>query len=75
MRHVKDLKEHYAFVAAFEDGSICGSRYDQPLIIGLVDNGYFMTSDVLGFLGYTDKAIFLDNRDIVIIDSKTSSDI
>ena len=44
------LKGTYAFVAAFEDGSICGSRYDQPLIIGLVDNGYFMTSDVLGFL-------------------------
>ena len=66
----KRLKGTYAFVAAFEDGSICGSRYDQPLIIGLVDNGYFMTSDVLGFLEYTDKAIFLDNRDIVIIDSK-----
>ena len=66
----KRLKGTYAFVAAFEDGSICGSRYDQPLIIGLVNNGYFMTSDVLGFLEYTDKAIFLDNRDIVIIDSK-----
>jgi glucosamine--fructose-6-phosphate aminotransferase (isomerizing) len=66
----KRLKGTYAFVAAFEDGSMCGTRYDQPLIIGLVDNGYFMTSDVLGFLEYTDKAIFLDNRDIVIIDSK-----
>jgi glucosamine--fructose-6-phosphate aminotransferase (isomerizing) len=48
----KRLKGTYAFVAAFEDGSMCGSRYDQPLIIGLVDNGYFMTSDVLGFLEY-----------------------
>ena len=63
------LKGTYAFVAAFEDGSICGSRYEQPLIIGLVDKGFFLTSDILGFLAYTDKAIFLDNRDIVIIDS------
>jgi glucosamine--fructose-6-phosphate aminotransferase (isomerizing) len=59
----------YAFVAAFEDGSICGSRCDQPLIIGSLDRGYFISSDVLGFLKYTDKAIFLHNRDIAIIDS------
>jgi glutamine---fructose-6-phosphate transaminase (isomerizing) len=66
------LKGSYAFVAAFEDGTICGSRHDEPLIIGSVDRtGYFISSDILGFLEYTDKAIFLDNRDIVIVDSKT----
>jgi glutamine---fructose-6-phosphate transaminase (isomerizing) len=58
-------------VAAFEDGTICGSRYDEPLIIGSVNNGYFISSDVLGFLEYTDKAVFLENRDIVIVDSET----
>jgi glucosamine--fructose-6-phosphate aminotransferase (isomerizing) len=65
------LKGSYAFVAAFEDGTICGSRYDEPLIIGSVNNGYFISSDVLGFLEYTDKAVFLENRDIVIVDSET----
>jgi glutamine---fructose-6-phosphate transaminase (isomerizing) len=65
------LKGTYAFVAAFEDGTICGSRYDEPLIIGSVDNGFFISSDVLGFLEYTDKAVFLENRDIVIVDSET----
>ena len=44
------LKGTYAFVAAFEDGTICGSRYDQPLIIGSLEGGYFISSDVLGFL-------------------------
>ncbi len=63
------LKGAYAFVAAFEDGRICGSRCDQPLIIGSMDGGYFISSDVLGFLKYTDKAIFLHNRDIAIVDS------
>jgi glutamine---fructose-6-phosphate transaminase (isomerizing) len=65
------LKGAYAFVAAFEDGTICGSRHDQPLIIGCQDGGYFISSDVLGFLKHTDKAIFLQNRDIAIIDSKS----
>jgi glucosamine--fructose-6-phosphate aminotransferase (isomerizing) len=57
----------YAFVAIFGDGTICGSRYDEPLIVGLSNDGYFISSDVLGFLQYTDKAIFLDNKDVVLI--------
>jgi glutamine---fructose-6-phosphate transaminase (isomerizing) len=65
------LKGYYAFVAAFEDGTICGSRCNEPLVVGLADTGYFITSDILGFIGYTDKAIFLENRDIVVLDSKT----
>jgi glutamine---fructose-6-phosphate transaminase (isomerizing) len=67
----KRLKGTYAFVAAFEDGTICGSRYDEPLIIGIVENGYFISSDILGFLPYTDKAIFLDNKDIAVIEGKS----
>ena len=59
----------YASVAAFEDGSICGSRCDQPLIIGSLERRYLISSDVLGFLKYIDKAIFLHNKDIAIIDS------
>ncbi len=67
----KRLTGTYAFVAAFEDGTICGSRYDEPLIIGPVENGYFISSDILGFLPYTDKAIFLDNKDIAVIDGQS----
>jgi glucosamine--fructose-6-phosphate aminotransferase (isomerizing) len=65
----RKLNGAYAFVAAFEDGRICGSRCDQPLIIGMLEGGYFISSDVLGFLKHTDRAIFLHNRDIAIIDS------
>jgi glutamine---fructose-6-phosphate transaminase (isomerizing) len=67
----KKLEGAYAFVAVYEDGTICGSRYNEPLIIGVVDTGYFIASDILGFLEYTNKAIYLDNRDTVILDSKT----
>src|ERR671938_267431 len=64
------LKGTYAFVAIFKDGTISGARLDEPLIIGISDNQYFISSDILGFLKYTDKAIFLDNTDIVIINDE-----
>jgi glucosamine--fructose-6-phosphate aminotransferase (isomerizing) len=35
-----------------------------------VDDGYFISSDVLGFLQYTDRAIFMDNKDIAIVTEK-----
>ena len=61
------LKGTYAFVAIFKDGTISGARLDEPLIVGISDNQYFISSDILGFLKYTDKAIFLDNKDIVVV--------
>jgi glucosamine--fructose-6-phosphate aminotransferase (isomerizing) len=61
------LQGSYAFVAAFEDGTVAGARNDEPLIVGVGKEGYFLSSDVLGFLQHTDKAIFLDNCDIAII--------
>jgi glucosamine--fructose-6-phosphate aminotransferase (isomerizing) len=67
----KKLSGTYAFVAVFEDGTISAARYEEPLIIGIVDSGCFISSDVLGFLEYTDKAIFLDNKDIVVTDGRT----
>ncbi|MEO9363882.1 MAG: glutamine--fructose-6-phosphate transaminase (isomerizing), partial [Nitrososphaera sp.] len=64
----KRLRGTFAFVAVFQDGTIAGARYEEPLIIGVANDGYFISSDVLGFLQYTDKAIFLDNYDIALID-------
>lgn len=63
------LKGSFAFVAVFQEGTIGGARYEEPLIIGVANDGYFISSDVLGFLQYTDKAIFLNNGDICIIDN------
>lgn len=66
----KKLKGTYAFVAVFEDGSIAGARFDEPLIVGIAKDGYYISSDVLGFIEHTDKAIFLDNDEIVVLDEK-----
>ena len=67
----KHLRGNYAFVAVFHDGTIAGARYEEPLIIGVTTDGYFVSSDVLGFVEYTDKAIFLDNGNICIVDNNT----
>ncbi len=63
----KILKGSFAFVVIFKNGLICGARFDEPLIIGIAPSSLFLSSDVLGFLMHTDKAIFLDNGDIVTI--------
>jgi glutamine---fructose-6-phosphate transaminase (isomerizing) len=66
----KQIEGSYAFVAIFKSGIVAGTRLDEPLIIGIGNKGNFISSDVLGFLEYTDKAIFLDNRDIVVLDNQ-----
>src|SRR5215211_5408502 len=66
----KQIHGSYAFVAIFKSGLVAGARLDEPLIIGIGNNGNFISSDVLGFIEYTDKAIFLDNYDIVILDDQ-----
>ena len=69
MKTCRILKGSFAFVAIFDNGIIAGARFDEPLIIGISDNALFLTSDVLGFLKHTDKSVFLDNGDMVIIDN------
>ncbi len=62
------LKGHYAFVAMFQNGTLSAARYHEPLIIGIGKHGYFLSSDVLGFIEKTDDAIYLDNGEFVILD-------
>lgn len=68
METVKRLDGSYAFVAMFANGTLACARLDEPLVIGISDNACYASSDVLGFLQHTDQAMFLDNRDMAIID-------
>jgi glucosamine--fructose-6-phosphate aminotransferase (isomerizing) len=65
---VSRLKGHYAFVAMFENGTLAAARYHEPLIVGVGEDDYFLSSDVLGFIERTDDAIYLDNGNFAIID-------
>lgn len=68
IKTVSKLRGHYAFVAMFENGVLAAARFHEPLIIGIGSESYFLSSDVLGFIEQTDDAIYLDNRNFVVID-------
>ena len=66
---VKKLKGQYAIAAMFQDRPdvMTGARKDAPLIVGVGNNVNFLASDVLAFIGRTDRTIFLDNLEVVEI--------
>jgi len=61
------MRGQYAFVALFKDRSdlLMGARNDAPLVVGMGERTKFLASDVLAFLAHTDRAIFLDNKEVV----------
>ena len=65
---VAELKGHYSFVVMFESGVLAAARFHKPLIIGKEKNGYFVSSDVLGFIEKTDEVIYIENGNFAIID-------
>ena len=65
----KKLKGQYALVVMFQDRPdvLVGARKDAPLIVGVGSGKMFLASDVLAFIGHTDRTIFLDNREVVLL--------
>ena len=65
----RELKGSYAILAmnASEPGKILAARMDAPLVIGLGDGANFIGSDVLSFLPYTKKVIYLDEGESAIL--------
>ena len=72
LQTVQNLKGTFAFQAIFkhEPNIIVGARKDNPLVIGLGKNGNFLASDILSFIDHTDKVMFLDNHEIVVMRGK-----
>ena len=66
MAATKKLKGQYAIGVMFQDRPdvIVGARKDAPLIVGVGEKKMFLASDVLAFIGHTDRTIFLDNREV-----------
>ena len=67
IKTVSQLNGQYAFVIIFEDGTLAGARFHEPLIVGVGKNSYYLSSDILGFIDRTDDAIYIDNEDFVIV--------
>lgn len=65
------LEGRFAFLIIAKDYSkMIAARRDSPLIIGKGDDEYFIASDTLPFMEYTQDVMYLDDDEYVIIDKE-----
>ncbi len=64
---IKEVKGSYALAIINEDepDKLYAIRCESPLILGIGDNEYFVTSDIGAILSYTKKHILLSKNEIV----------
>ena len=67
LKTVSELTGQYSFIAMMKDKSLIGVKNHEPLILGLGEDGYYLSSDVLGFAKHVDKVIYLDDKQFVIV--------
>lgn len=69
MNAVKMIEGTYgiAVISTKDPGKIVAARKGSPLIIGIGDNEYFITSDVSATLEHTRNVIYLDDLEVAII--------
>jgi glucosamine--fructose-6-phosphate aminotransferase (isomerizing) len=67
---LKHLEGQYAIVVLNKDeGKLIAIRKEAPLVVGIGNNEYFIASDIPAFLDHTKNVIFLEEKDMVIIDN------
>jgi len=66
---LKHLEGQYAIVAMNNEGKIIAVRKEAPLVVGIGNNEYFVASDVTAFLKHTNRVVFLEENDMVVIDN------
>ncbi len=66
---VKRLHGTFTLLAMHRDnpGQVFAARHSSPLVVGLGDGENFLGSDVAAFVGYTRRAVAVDEDNIVII--------
>lgn len=52
------------------NGKLYAIKRDSPLVLGLLDNGSIVASDIYAFSEKTDKAIWFENDEFAVVDSK-----
>lgn len=66
---ISSLKGSYALLVVDlnEPDVIIAARKNSPLIVGIGDGSNFIASDALCFKGHTDKVIYVDDGEIVVM--------
>ncbi len=67
IKTISKLTGQYSFIAMLKDKTLIGVKNHEPLILGLGPNGYFLSSDILGFAKYVHEIIYLDDEQFVIV--------
>ena len=70
LKTVSELTGQYSFIAMMKDKSLIGVKNHEPLILGMGEDGYYLSSDILGFAKHVDKVIYLDDKQFVIVTPK-----
>ena len=67
---VKKLHGSYALavISIDEPDKIIGARNESPLIVGITDNGNFLASDVPAILSETNKIIYLEDKELILLE-------
>ena len=67
-RSVKRLKGSYAIVTLHaETEELVAVRYKSPLVLGVGDGEWIIASDVPAILDYTNRVIYLEDGDMVVV--------
>jgi glutamine---fructose-6-phosphate transaminase (isomerizing) len=72
---MKKVNGYYAIVVMSKDepNVLVGTRKDSPLVIGSGDNENFIASDITALLKYTNRVIYLNDAESVVITNKNIS--
>ncbi len=69
-RTIGRLEGSYAIAAVFEGrDEIYAARHESPLVLGVGDGGYYLASDVPAFLEYTDRAVYVEDGELVRLEN------
>lgn len=58
-----------------EPNQIIAARKSSPLVVGIGDNEYFLASDASPIIEYTDKVVYVEDREVVVIRQDKGLDI
>jgi len=75
LNKLKDIfKGSYAFgILVKGNNNLYAIRKDSPLVIGISEDGNFISSDIYAILNYTNKYILLDNDEIALLQENNVS--
>lgn len=69
---IKRLEGSYALavISSRDPDKIICARNESPLVLGINDNGVFCASDIPAFLPITNKAVMINNGELVILSAQ-----